>query len=101
MCESAVFTTAMSSISIAVARQTTASVPRLLKLVLEVDRLMSRSPFGRRPRVEGRAALGQVVEGGRRSEDLGAVAGEQACHLGHRRHDSVAGRLGGHDGNTE
>jgi hypothetical protein len=33
MCESAVFTTAMSSISIAVARQTTASVPRWLKVV--------------------------------------------------------------------
>ena len=31
-------------------------------------------------------SLGQVAERGRRAEDLGAVASEQSCHLGHRRH---------------
>src|SRR5262245_3724388 len=86
MCGSAVLTTAMSSISIAVARQTTASVPVLLNISVSL-RLVS--------------SLGQVVEGGRRAEDLGAVLGEQPNELGHRRHHRLRRGLGARYGDTE
>ena len=48
MCESAVLTTAMSSMSIAVARQTTASVPRWLNFMARsLFRVMSRTTVAR------------------------------------------------------
>src|SRR5579862_219484 len=85
MCGSAVFTTAMSSINIAVARQTTARVPGLLNILVSF----------------GSSRSGQVVEQRRRTEDLDAVLREQARHLRQRRHDRVRRRLGAGDGDAE
>src|SRR5262245_31594529 len=87
MCGSAVLTTAMSSISIAVARQTTASMPGLLNICALSVRLVS--------------TLRQVVKRGRRAEDLRAVGGEQANQLGHRRHHCLRRGLGARDGDAE
>src|SRR5947207_14774019 len=70
MLGSAVLTTAMSSISIAVATQTSASVPVLLNIL----------------------GLLELVERRRRADNVAAVACEQAGHLVHGRHHRVGRR---------
>src|SRR6266566_2155506 len=52
-------------------------------------------------RSTGVSKLGEVAEGGRGAEDLGAVGCEQARHLGHRRHHHVGRGLGAGDRGTE